>query len=197
MSLEFVLFIIFSAVSLSSAILMVTRINPVLAALFLIVNFASLAGLYLLLNAQFIAIAQVIVYAGAIMVFFLFVIMLINPDFEKYDDGDVIIREGNNDNDFFELIQGAVIVVKGGKKIAEILQPGAFLGEMAAISGEPRSASIISKGRSTLRRFPGNKMYEVIENYPEVTKHLFKTMVSRLEHTNEIIMKLADGRKAR
>lgn len=83
MSLEFVLFIIFSAVSLSSAILMVTRINPVLAALFLIVNFASLAGLYLLLNAQFIAIAQVIVYAGAIMVFFLFVIMLINPDFEK------------------------------------------------------------------------------------------------------------------
>ena len=83
MSLEVILFTIFSAVSLSSAILMVTRINPVLAALFLIVNFASLAGLYLLLNAQFIAIAQVIVYAGAIMVFFLFVIMLINPDFEK------------------------------------------------------------------------------------------------------------------
>ena len=83
MSLEFVLFIVFSAVSVSSGILMVTRINPVLAALFLIVNFASLAGLYLLLNAQFIAIAQVIVYAGAIMVFFLFVIMLINPDLEK------------------------------------------------------------------------------------------------------------------
>ena len=83
MSLEFILFIVFSAVSVSSGILMVTRINPVLAALFLIVNFASLAGLYLLLNAQFIAIAQVIVYAGAIMVFFLFVIMLINPDLEK------------------------------------------------------------------------------------------------------------------
>jgi len=83
MSLEFALFILFSAVSLSSAILMVTRINPVIAALFLIVNFASLAGLYLTLNAQFIAIAQVIIYAGAIMVFFLFVIMLINPDLEK------------------------------------------------------------------------------------------------------------------
>jgi NADH-quinone oxidoreductase subunit J len=62
---------------------MVTRINPVMSALFLVVNFASLAGLYLILNAQFIAIAQVIVYAGAIMVFFLFVIMLINPDLEK------------------------------------------------------------------------------------------------------------------
>jgi type IV pilus assembly protein PilB len=122
---------------------------------------------------------------------------MVNPDMEKYDDGDVIIREGNTDNDFFELIQGAVIVVKGGKKIAEITQPGAYFGEMSAISGEARSASIISKGRSTIRRFPGNKLFEVIENYPDVTKHLFRTMVGRLEHSNEIIMKLANGRKAR
>jgi NADH-quinone oxidoreductase subunit J len=62
---------------------MITRINPVISALFLVVNFASLAGLYLILNAQFIAIAQIIVYAGAIMVFFLFVIMLLNPESEK------------------------------------------------------------------------------------------------------------------
>ena len=58
-------------------------------------------------------------------------------------------------------------------------------------------ASIISKGRSTVRRFPGDKLFEVIENYPEVTKHLFRTLVNRLEHSNEIIMKLANGRKAR
>jgi type IV pilus assembly protein PilB len=122
---------------------------------------------------------------------------LVNPDMEKYDEGDVLIREGNTDNDFFELVQGAVIVVKGGKKIAEITQPGAYFGEMSAISGEARSASIISKGRSTCRRFPGNKLFEVIETYPDVTKHLFKTMVRRLEHSNEIIMKLANGRQAR
>src|SRR5210317_298502 len=102
---------------------------------------------------------------------------LVNPDLEKYDDSDVLIREGNTDNDFFELIQGAVIVVKGGKKIAEITQPGAYFGEMSAISGEARSASIFSKGRSTIRRFPGDKLFEVIENHPDV-KHLFKTLVS-------------------
>jgi type IV pilus assembly protein PilB len=120
---------------------------------------------------------------------------LVNPDLENYGDGDVIIQEGNQDNDFFELIQGAVIIVKSGKKISEIDQPGAYLGEMSAISGEPRSATVFSKGPSTVRRFQGNKLYEVIENYPEVARHLFKTMVSRLEHSNEIIMKLASGRK--
>jgi NADH-quinone oxidoreductase subunit J len=62
---------------------MITRPNPVISALFLVLNFAALAGLYLILNAQFIAVAQVIVYAGAIMVFFLFVIMLLNPEKEK------------------------------------------------------------------------------------------------------------------
>jgi len=70
MNLEFILFIIFAAISISSGLLMITRVNLVLAALLLVVNFASLAGLYLILNAQFIAIAQVIIYAGAIMVFF-------------------------------------------------------------------------------------------------------------------------------
>jgi NADH-quinone oxidoreductase subunit J len=83
MSLEVILFILFASISAVSAVLMITRPNPIISALFLVLNFASLAGLYLTLNAQFIAVAQVIVYAGAIMVFFLFVIMLLNPEKEK------------------------------------------------------------------------------------------------------------------
>ena len=83
MSIELILFIIFGLVAAVSAILMITRSNPVMSALFLIVNFGSLAGLYILLNAQFIAVAEVIVYAGAIMVLFLFVIMLLRPEHEK------------------------------------------------------------------------------------------------------------------
>lgn len=83
MSLNLVLFIIFAGISAVSSVLMITRPNPVISALFLILNFAGLAGLYLLLNAQFIAVVQVIVYAGAIMVLFLFVIMLLKPEHEK------------------------------------------------------------------------------------------------------------------
>lgn len=83
MSLEIILFIAFASVAAVSAVLMITRRNPIISALFLISNFAGLSGLYLLLNAQFIAVAQVIVYAGAIMVLFLFVIMLIRPENEK------------------------------------------------------------------------------------------------------------------
>ena len=83
MTLEVMLFIIFATICAVSSVLMITRPNPVISALFLVLNFASLAGLYLILNAQFIAVAQVIVYAGAIMVFFLFVIMLLNPEKEK------------------------------------------------------------------------------------------------------------------
>jgi len=118
---------------------------------------------------------------------------LINPDVEEYEDGDVIVREGNRDIDFFRLIRGALTVVKGGKKIAELTEPGEYFGEMAAISGEPRTASIISQGRSTIKRFPGEKLSEIIHKYPEVSANLFKTMTSRLLKSNQIIVKLAGG----
>ncbi|MCB2203890.1 NADH-quinone oxidoreductase subunit J [bacterium] len=61
---------------------MITRANPVNSALFLILNFISLAGIYLTLSAQFVAIIQILVYAGAIMVLVLFVIMLLNLEDE-------------------------------------------------------------------------------------------------------------------
>lgn len=83
MTLNIILFWFFAIIAVLSAFLMITRKNPVLSALYLILTFGSLAGLYLTLNAQFLAVIQIIVYAGAIMVLFLFVIMLINPEHEK------------------------------------------------------------------------------------------------------------------
>lgn len=72
-----------AVVTVVSAILVVVLRNPIHSVLSLVLTFFSLAGLYVLLNAQFIAAIQVIVYAGAIMVLFLFVIMLLNLDEEE------------------------------------------------------------------------------------------------------------------
>ncbi len=72
------LFFILGAVALISGGLVVFQKHPLRSALWLIVNFFAVAGIYLLAHAEFIAAIQVIVYAGAIMVLFLFVIMLLN-----------------------------------------------------------------------------------------------------------------------
>ncbi|MDY6971045.1 MAG: type IV-A pilus assembly ATPase PilB [Thermodesulfobacteriota bacterium] len=117
---------------------------------------------------------------------------LVNPDIEHYDDEDVIIREGNKDSDFFKLVQGTLIVAIKGRKIGEIATPGEYFGEMAAISGEPRSATIISRGRTTVKRFPGDKLLEIIEKYPEIATELFEMIVNRLRSANNLTMKLAD-----
>ena len=73
-----VLFYSFSAVAVISALFVILKKNPVSSAMNLVVTFFSISGIYVLLNAEFIAIMQVLVYAGAIMVLILFVIMLLN-----------------------------------------------------------------------------------------------------------------------
>ena len=81
------LFYIFGAGALASALLAVTRKNPVASAVWLVVMFFSLAGTYVLLEAWFVAVVQVLVYAGAIMVLFLFVIMLLDLRNETLEAG--------------------------------------------------------------------------------------------------------------
>ncbi len=78
MNAEMILFFIFGAVSLIGAIAVISFRHPIYSALSLIVTFFAQAGLFVLLGAHFVAAVQVIVYAGAIMVLFLFVIMLLN-----------------------------------------------------------------------------------------------------------------------
>jgi NADH-quinone oxidoreductase subunit J len=80
MTADFLLFWVLALLAVASALGMLFSRNAVYAALFLIVNFATVAIFYLLLNAPFIALAQVTVYAGAIMVLFLFVIMLLGAE---------------------------------------------------------------------------------------------------------------------
>jgi NADH-quinone oxidoreductase subunit J len=77
---------VFAALALGGAIGMISGRNPVASLLFLVLSFFSLAALYVLLGAHFIAATQVIVYAGAIMVLFLFVIMLLNLGHDYHAD---------------------------------------------------------------------------------------------------------------
>lgn len=80
MSLDLILFLILALVAIATAIGMLMSKNAVYSALFLVLNFVTVAVFYLLLGAPFIAMAQITVYAGAIMVLFLFVIMLLGAD---------------------------------------------------------------------------------------------------------------------
>lgn len=73
-----ILFWLLTAMALGSALMVVTSKNPVYSVLYLIICFFAISGHYVLLNAQFLAVVNIIVYAGAIMVLFLFVIMLMN-----------------------------------------------------------------------------------------------------------------------
>ncbi len=76
--MEAILFIITALITLGSALMVITRKSPISSVLFLILTFFCLAVFYVMLGAQFIAAMQIIVYAGAIMVLFLFILMLLN-----------------------------------------------------------------------------------------------------------------------
>ena len=73
-----ILFCILSAITLVTAFLTIYSKNPIHSAIYLVISFFSIAGHYLLFNAQFLAVVHIIVYSGAIMVLFLFTIMLMN-----------------------------------------------------------------------------------------------------------------------
>ncbi len=87
LSVHLILFLAFGAVALAGAINLLVQRHPINAALSLIAVMAALAGEYLLLGAEFVAAVQVIVYAGAIMVLFVFVIMLLNAGVEERTKG--------------------------------------------------------------------------------------------------------------
>ena len=77
------IFFYFAIVILASAILTITRRNPVHSILFMLLLFFHIAGVFVLLNAEFLAAVQIIVYAGAILILYLFVVMLLNVDRES------------------------------------------------------------------------------------------------------------------
>ncbi|MGR8918876.1 MAG: NADH-quinone oxidoreductase subunit J [Gammaproteobacteria bacterium] len=84
---EQIVFYLFAALVIFAAAMVITVRNPVHAALFLVLSFFSSAGLWLLLEAEFLAIALVLVYVGAVMVLFLFVVMMLDINIAELREG--------------------------------------------------------------------------------------------------------------
>jgi NADH-quinone oxidoreductase subunit J len=81
--MDLVLFYVFAGIAIGASLIVIGQRNPMYSVLSLIASFIGLAGLYVLLDSPFAAVTQIIVYAGAIMVLFLFVVMLLNASQEE------------------------------------------------------------------------------------------------------------------
>lgn len=129
---EVIFFGLLAAATILTALLVILQRNPVISAIFLILTFFSLAGIYLLLNAQFIAVIQLLVYAGAIMVLFLFVIMLLNLERER----QILIR--NRVQKAMGIFLGLVLFFQIGAVFHSLFltgEKGSFSPEKVAVLG--------------------------------------------------------------
>jgi NADH-quinone oxidoreductase subunit J len=97
LALNTVFFYLFATLAVGASLAVIGQRNPIYSVLLLIASFAALSGLYILLDAPFAAVTQIIVYAGAIMVLFLFVVMLLNvprEDAEEWHHGHPLNKPG-------------------------------------------------------------------------------------------------------
>lgn len=128
MNFETVLFYLFAAVTVFAALRVITARNPLHAVLFLVLAFVSSAGVWILLEAEFLAIALVLVYVGAVMVLFLFVVMMLDIKIDA-------LRQGFWRHFPLAAMLGAVVVLE----MAAVLMAG------FRVSEEPRVAQVIGQ----------------------------------------------------
>lgn len=130
MNIHLILFLAFGAVAVAGAVNLLAQTHPINAALSLIAVMAALAGEYLLLGAEFVAAVQVIVYAGAVMVLFVFVIMLLNAGVEERTKGSRVA-----------IMFGVPGVLLGGLLIAWVVLRYSGTGsvEAGALPGSPNT----------------------------------------------------------
>jgi len=126
------LFYLFAAVAVIASLLVIAQRNPVYSVLLLIASFGALSGLYVLLEAPFLAVIQIIVYAGAIMVLFLFVVMLLNAPHEETEHDEKIHPLRRPGPMRFGAALAIVLVVQLLWALTRIGEPAAF--EAAAVS---------------------------------------------------------------
>jgi NADH-quinone oxidoreductase subunit J len=128
---ESLLFYVLSGLAVGASALVIGQRNPMYSVLMLIVSFAALAGLYIGLDAPFVAMAQMIIYAGAIMVLFLFVVMLLNApqeDAAEWDRTHPLRKPGFAR---IGIVLAVLLVVELGWALAKVVSLGNAVGGRA------------------------------------------------------------------
>ena len=159
MTAESVFFFLLAAFAVATAVLMVLQRSPVMSAVYLIGNFFALAGLYLLLRAQLLAVLQIVVYTGAIMVLVVFVIMLLNLGDEER------LREK------YDLRMALVVILTAGF-VAELAYIVAFSGDPSLRASLPAAAGVIGTVEAM-----GSAMFSTFILPFEVTSLLLLTAI--------------------
>ena len=137
------LFLGFAALLVITSLMVVLHRNPVTSALFLVLAFSSLAGIYLLLHAEFLGMVQIVVYAGAIMVLFLFVIMYLNLQHDIETGVQIAVRRG------IGWLAGAALLLAG----ATLLRRGWALGPANDVQPDVASGNVAAIGKVLYSRY--------------------------------------------
>lgn len=145
--MELLMFYLFSGVAVIAAFLMVISWNPVAAVLNMVVVMFCLAGLFVLLNAHFIAAIQIILYAGAIMVLFMFIIMLLNLR------GDEAIWKSRNKNVLLSLA-GVLLAAAAGFKVFGTIKTSGLSSVMTKVGEDFGTTKLVGKLLFTDYLFP-------------------------------------------
>jgi len=146
---ETLVFYTFSALAIGASTLVIGQRNPMYSVLLLIASFGALSGLYITLDAPFVAVAQIIIYAGAIMVLFLFVVMLLNApreDAAQYDRSHPFAHPGIGRFGALLAVLLVVQLVWALLKIRELDAPVASRSDAATVS------SVVEMGRVLFTR---------------------------------------------
>jgi len=141
---ETVLFYVFAAVAIGASLLVIGQRNPMYSIMLLIASFGALSALYIQLDAPFVAMAQIIVYAGAIMVLFLFVVMLLNApqeDAAQWDRTHPLRRPGVAR---FGAMLAALLIVQLVWALVRVSDVGAAVGARGDVA---ELSSVRSVGR--------------------------------------------------
>jgi len=173
-------FYILAVLAVLSALLCIVQRNPVASALWLVSTMFSLAAIYVLLNAQFIAVIQVLVYAGAVMVLFLFVIMLLNLGREGSDLRGKPVR-------LVALVVGLALL--GELALLARLTPGSLAGMQGSLPGAGTPLGAFAAAQAVLARGDSASVGVV----GTIAEPLFRTYLVPFEITSILLLAAAVG----